>query len=94
MLMPREERKEEGRSVCRFLDDQRVRRGKILEALWPDIDPKEAGGYLNNAAYKLRAVLQPSKEQKKQTLLLTADHSKRQDSVLAGSSGSRGLRTP
>ena len=34
---------------------RRARRGEILEALWPDIDPKEAGGYLNDAAYKLRA---------------------------------------
>src|SRR5712691_4995063 len=45
---------------------RRTRRGEVLEALWPDIDPKEAGGYLNDAAYKLRAVLQPSKEQRKQ----------------------------
>jgi hypothetical protein len=52
---------------------RRARRGEILEALWPDIDPKEAGGYLNDAAYKLRAVLQPSKEQRKQSLLFTAE---------------------
>jgi DNA-binding SARP family transcriptional activator len=52
---------------------RRARRGEILEALWPDIDPKEAGGYLNDAAYKLRTVLQPSKEQRKQTLLHTAE---------------------
>ena len=52
---------------------RRARRGEILEALWPDIDPKEAGGYLNDAAYKLRAVLQPYKEQRKQTLLITAE---------------------
>jgi len=50
-----------------------ARRGEILEALWPDIDPKEAGGYLNDAAYKLRAVLQPSREKRKQTLLFTAE---------------------
>src|SRR5437588_4096548 len=52
---------------------RRARRGDILEALWPDTDPKEAGGYLNDAAYKLRAVLQLSKAQRKQTLLLTAE---------------------
>ena len=50
-----------------------ARRGEILEALWPDIDPKEAGGYLNDAAYRLRAVLQPSREKRKQTLLFTAE---------------------
>lgn len=48
-----------------------VRRGTLLEDLWPDADPKESGGYLNDAAYKLRAVLRPSKG--KATLLITAD---------------------
>jgi DNA-binding SARP family transcriptional activator len=48
-----------------------VRRGTLLEDLWPDVDPKESGGYLNDAAYKLRAVLRPSKG--KETLLITAE---------------------
>jgi DNA-binding SARP family transcriptional activator len=57
------------RLVCS--PEQHARRGTLLEDLWPDIDPKESGGYLNDAAYKLRAVLRPSKE--KETLLVTAD---------------------
>jgi DNA-binding SARP family transcriptional activator len=48
-----------------------VRRGTLLEDLWPDVDSRESGGYLNDAAYKLRAVLRPSKG--KATLLITAD---------------------
>jgi len=51
--------------------ERHARRGTLLEDLWPDIDPKESGGYLNDAAYKLRAVLRPSKG--RETLLITAD---------------------
>jgi DNA-binding SARP family transcriptional activator len=51
--------------------ERHARRGTLLEDLWPDVDPKESGGYLNDAAYKLRAVLRPSKG--KETLLITAD---------------------
>src|SRR5579884_2763294 len=48
-----------------------ARRGILLEDLWPEVDPKESGGYLNDAAYKLRAVLRPAKG--KETLLITAE---------------------
>jgi len=57
------------RLVCS--PERHTRRGTLLEDLWPDSDPKESGGYLNDAAYKLRAVLRPSKG--KETLLTTAD---------------------
>jgi hypothetical protein len=57
------------RFVCS--PERHARRGTLLEDLWPDIDPKESGGYLNDAAYKLRAVLRPSNG--KETLLITAD---------------------
>jgi DNA-binding SARP family transcriptional activator len=57
------------RFVCS--PERHARRGVLLEDLWPDIDPRESGGYLNDAAYKLRAVLRPTKG--KETLLITAD---------------------
>lgn len=38
-------------------------RGRLLEILWSDIDPEESSPYLNDAAYRLRKVLQPRKEQ-------------------------------
>lgn len=45
-------------------------RGRLQEILWPDTDLEEASRYLNDAAYRLRKVLQPTKEQ--ESLLLTA----------------------
>lgn len=45
-------------------------RGRLLEILWPEADPEEAGDYLNDAAYRLRAVLRPSKGE--ESLLVTA----------------------
>jgi len=43
----------------------------LLEDLWPDTDPKEASGYLNDAAYRLRAVLRPTKGQ--ESLLVSSN---------------------
>jgi len=42
----------------------------LLEILWPGSDMEEAGKYLNDAAYRLRAVLRPTKGG--ESLLLTA----------------------
>jgi DNA-binding SARP family transcriptional activator len=50
---------------------RRARKGEVLEDLWAEVDPKEAGGYLNDAAYRLRAVLRPAKGMN--SLLVTAD---------------------
>jgi DNA-binding SARP family transcriptional activator len=51
--------------------ERHARRGILLDDLWPEVDPKESGGYLNDAAYKLRAVLRPAKG--KETLLITTE---------------------
>lgn len=45
-------------------------RGRLLDILWPDTDPEESSRYLNDAAYRLRAVLRPDKGT--ESLLLTA----------------------
>lgn len=45
-------------------------RGRLLEILWPDIDPEESSRYLNDAAYRLRAVLRSAKGG--ESFLLTA----------------------
>src|SRR5579884_1526684 len=45
-------------------------RGRLLEILWPAIEPEEAARSLNDAAYRLRAVLRPTKGA--ESLLLTA----------------------
>src|SRR5579884_2699753 len=50
--------------------ERQASRGRLLEILWPAIEPEEAGKYLNDAAYRLRAVLRPTKGA--ESLLLTA----------------------
>lgn len=45
-------------------------RGKLLELLWPGMDPEDAGHSLNDAAYRLRTVLRPFRGE--ESLLLTA----------------------
>lgn len=50
---------------------RQVRRGELLENLWPEIDPDISRGYLNDAVYRLRGTLSPAKGAK--SLLITAD---------------------
>src|SRR5579884_3824846 len=45
-------------------------RGRLLDILWPGIEVEEAARYLNDAAYRLRKVLQPVRGG--ESLLLTA----------------------
>ncbi|HJT59088.1 MAG TPA: BTAD domain-containing putative transcriptional regulator [Ktedonobacteraceae bacterium] len=51
---------------------RQVRRGEVLEHLWPEIDPEESGVCLNDAAYRLRTVLRPGKGE--QSLLHTGEN--------------------
>ncbi|HVB24520.1 MAG TPA: BTAD domain-containing putative transcriptional regulator [Ktedonobacteraceae bacterium] len=50
---------------------RQVRRGELLEDLWPEVDPDISRGYLNDAVYRLRGALSPAKGIK--SLLITAD---------------------
>lgn len=52
---------------------RRARRWTLIDDIWPDMDPGDVGNHLNDAAYRLRAVLRPTKGAK--SLLITADNS-------------------
>lgn len=51
---------------------RQVRRGELLEDLWPEVDPDVSRGYLNDAVYRLRGALSPAKGAK--SLLITANN--------------------